>query len=116
MLERRRFLSGLATLPLVGGAVALIGRPTAAAVPVSDALLERYVGFLAHEHRAALTELLLRTTPSPDARLRIGKGQIPLHWMPDDPAAATLCSAPASGRAAVILSAAGLPIGRLANS
>lgn len=35
MLERRTFLRGLATLPLIGGGVTLIGRP-AAPVPLAD--------------------------------------------------------------------------------
>lgn len=39
---RRGFLRGLATLPLIGGGVTIIGHPTAAAVPVSDALLSAY--------------------------------------------------------------------------
>ncbi len=49
MADRRSFLRGLVTLPLVGGSVALIGQPTAAAVPVSDGLLRNYEAWLAWE-------------------------------------------------------------------
>ena len=72
MLERRSFLRGLASLPLIGGGVTLIGNPTAAAVPVTDALHARYTAWLAHEHRAAMKEHARRAalalwTPCPDA-------------------------------------------------
>ena len=49
MLERRAFLSSLVSLPLIGGGVTLIGQPTATAVPLSDALLANYEGWLAWE-------------------------------------------------------------------
>ena len=42
MSDRRAFLRGLATLPLIGGSVAILGKPTAAAVPVTDDLLRAY--------------------------------------------------------------------------
>ena len=41
-LPRRSFLRGLASLPLIGGGVALIGQPTAAAVPVTEKMLDAY--------------------------------------------------------------------------
>lgn len=47
--SRRGFLSGLATLPLIGGSVALIGAPSAVAEPVTDALLVNYESWLACE-------------------------------------------------------------------
>jgi hypothetical protein len=53
-LARRGFLRALAHLPLVGGAVSIIGAPTKAAVPVTEELKERYIAWLAHEHRRAL--------------------------------------------------------------
>ena len=46
MSDRRTFLRGLASLPLIGGGVTLIGNPTAAAVPVTDKLLSAYDGWL----------------------------------------------------------------------
>ena len=39
MADRRTCLRGLASLPLIGGGVALIGNPTAAAVPITGPLL-----------------------------------------------------------------------------
>ena len=49
---RRRFLAGLATLPLIGGSVALVGRPRAVAEPVTPALIEAYKTWLSTEHNA----------------------------------------------------------------
>lgn len=56
MSDRRTFLCGLASLPLIGGSVAILGQPTAAAIPVTDTLIERYQLLLAIEVREALTE------------------------------------------------------------
>lgn len=47
--SRRGFLSGLATLPLIGGSVALIGSPSAVAEPISARLLTDYETWLACE-------------------------------------------------------------------
>lgn len=55
--SRRGFLSGLAALPLIGGGVTLIGRPTATAVPVSRELLESYKAWLHYENRMLSYEL-----------------------------------------------------------
>ena len=57
MADRRAFLRGLASLPLIGGGVTLIGNPTAAAVPVSTDLLAAYDQFLFYERRFLLQEL-----------------------------------------------------------
>lgn len=54
--NRRGFLRGLVTLPLIGGGVTLIGNPTAAAVPVTPELMHRYCAWLAREHAQALIE------------------------------------------------------------
>lgn len=48
---RRGFLRGLVTLPLIGGGVTLIGNPTAAAEPITDALLDSYDAWLEYERR-----------------------------------------------------------------
>ncbi|MCJ2084338.1 hypothetical protein [Methylobacterium sp. J-090] len=48
---RRGFLRGLLTLPLIGGGVTIIGNPTAAAEPVTDALLDSYDAWLESERR-----------------------------------------------------------------
>lgn len=50
--SRRGFLSGLATLPLIGGSVALIGSPSAVAEPLNQRLLDAYDEFLDGERRA----------------------------------------------------------------
>lgn len=96
---RRGFLRGLVTLPLIGGGLTLIGQPTAAAVPVTDALHERYFTWLAHEHRAALRERTFRAalahwTPNPAnyeptalayaERMREQLGDF-VGWVPHDP-------------------------------
>ena len=49
--SRRGFLSGLATLPLIGGSVALIGSPTAAAAPVTGGTIATYIAWLDAERR-----------------------------------------------------------------
>lgn len=51
--DRRGFLRGLASLPLVGGSVALIGSPTAAAVQPSAGMVATYVAWLDAERRLA---------------------------------------------------------------
>ena len=57
LLPRRRFLSGLATLPLIGGAVSLLGQPPAAATPLSVDLLESYITWLHFEFQLLKAEL-----------------------------------------------------------
>lgn len=44
--NRRGFLRGLTTLPLIGGGVTLIGAPTAVASPVTTELLTNYETWL----------------------------------------------------------------------
>ena len=56
MADRRTFLRGLASLPLIGGGVTLIGNPTAAAVPVSNDLLASYDQWLFYERRFLVRE------------------------------------------------------------
>lgn len=48
--DRRGFLRQLASLPLVGGGVALIGQPSAVAEPVTEDLLYAYESWLSYEH------------------------------------------------------------------
>lgn len=54
---RRGFLRGLASLPLIGGGVALVGSPTAVDVEVSTALLANYATFLEGELRMLRYEI-----------------------------------------------------------
>jgi hypothetical protein len=49
--NRRDFLRGLTTLPLIGGGVTLIGAPSAVAEPVTDELLRSYDAWLDMERR-----------------------------------------------------------------
>lgn len=55
--ERRGFLRGLLALPLIGGAVSLIGAPTAVAEPASKQLLREYHDWLMYERFQVAQEL-----------------------------------------------------------
>ena len=89
---RRGFLRGVATLLLIGGAVTLIGRPTAVAEPFSPRVLERYIA--CPERFAADWEYARRCTP--------------LQWFPDAHDIERLVTATKpSTRAAAMLSAVG---------
>ena len=114
--DRRSFLSGLASLPQIGGGVTLIGNPTAAAVPVTDTLLERYGLFLAIEAREALIECRERRCAReghPDAAAVMREWTERCIFAPDNPWMRGLLDVGGrpSTRAAVVLSAAGVPIG-----
>jgi hypothetical protein len=101
MAERRGFLRGLVSLPLIGGGVTLIGRPSAVAVPVTTDLQDRYIAWLAHEHRQALCERYA------EQGVRIGR-LVPMFYFPAAPdIEAAVYAAPPSSRAAVVLSAVG---------
>jgi hypothetical protein len=54
--SRRGFLSGLVSLPLLGGGVTLIGSPSAVAEPASQSLMSEYVSWLAYEWSRASIE------------------------------------------------------------
>lgn len=72
MPDRRSFLQGLTTLPLIGGGVTLVGNPTAAAVPVTDSLLFSYNEWLFYERRLLCLEHMGGTAMEamvPDCRL-----------------------------------------------
>ena len=114
-IGRRGLLRGLATLPLIGGSVALIGNPTRADVPVTPELQERYIAWLANEHAAALFEHGVagyRSRPEMNRNWHEARVRVPLYWFPKAPdiermTAWTLPSA----RAAIVLSAVGCPLG-----
>ena len=57
MNDRRTFLRGLATLPLIGGSVALIGAPSAVAEPITVNLVENYKTWLDLEMRFLTYEM-----------------------------------------------------------
>lgn len=49
--DRRGFLRGLVSLPLIGGGVTLIGAPTAVAAPVTSDMLDSYDAWLFYKRR-----------------------------------------------------------------
>jgi hypothetical protein len=112
--NRRGFLRGLTTLPLIGGSVALIGNPAKAAVPITRELQERYIAWLANEHAAALFEL---HPPQPQyddfqrsmSDWHYARVRTPMYWFPEaqDIEASIARSRPPSTRAALVLSAVG---------
>lgn len=54
--SRRGFLRSLTSLPLIGGAVALIGAPSAVAAPITTDLLDAYSEWLFMERRLLCLE------------------------------------------------------------
>lgn len=98
--DRRGFLSGLATLPLIGGAVTILGQPTRAAEPVTRELLSSYNSWLALEQRHLLHEM---HGPGVCDYFEPNNAGYFYHWQPfgkpENPKPST--------RAAVVLSAVG---------
>lgn len=116
-MPRRGFLSGLASLPLIGGGVSLIGQPTAAAVPVTDELRWSYKEWLFMEHRMLSFELAGHDRQRGKEMERCFVGSIANGWhlqwaRPGDMMAGWDHAPQPSSRAAVILSAAGVPLSR----
>ena len=117
MSDRRSFLRGLVSLPLIGGGVTLIGNPTAAAVPVTMDLLHGYKTWLMYEHKMLSYELAGYDS---ERAKRIHGGFYLVHpaanwhfsWpMPEGSRLAGWPDAPQpSTRAAVVLSAVGCPL------
>jgi len=64
--NRRGFLFGLVSLPLIGGSVTLIGSPKAVAEPCTPPLLQGYSNWLAREYGETLIELAPFTHPDRD--------------------------------------------------
>jgi hypothetical protein len=67
--NRRGFLRGLVSLPLIGGGVTLIGSPSAVAEPVTPRLLREYHDWLMFERSEVIQEIEVggRTPFGPDA-------------------------------------------------
>ncbi|TXN67880.1 hypothetical protein [Methylobacterium sp. WL6] len=55
--DRRGFLRGLVSLPLIGGGVTLIGSPSAVAAPVTERLLREYHDWLMFERNELTREI-----------------------------------------------------------
>ena len=108
-LPRRGFLSGLAALPLIGGGVSLIGQPTAAAVPVTKHLLRTYEQWLGWERLKACNALygFDRATKAQSSFVPSGAAY---DWHFPGGRIWELRSGEAASRAAVMLSAAGVPL------
>ena len=71
---RRDFLRQLVTLPLIGGAVAIVGRPIGVAEPITRPMLVQYANWLYYERRIFCHELereedVLSCLNDPTARL-----------------------------------------------
>lgn len=119
--SRRGFLRDLATLPLVGGGVTLIGSPTAVAAPITESLLDSYDAWLEYERRWLQwdrnkgTEAIHRmhlpfVMQMYDAEHRPKGEPRPCDYIPAANAGAQfhgMGEAPASTRAALVLSAVG---------
>ena len=57
LMPRRGFLAGLARLPLIGGSVALVGRPRGVAESATPDMLEAYKTWLEYERRSLSWEM-----------------------------------------------------------
>ena len=117
LTDRRSFLRGLASLPLIGGGVTLIGQPTAAAVPVTPDLMHSYKSWLHMEHRMLSWEMagydIERSKVMERSFLHNSPGD-DFHWQWSHrgyQGQAGWRGAPQpSTRAAVVLSAVGVPL------
>lgn len=119
--SRRGFLSSLARLPLIGGGLALLGQPTAAATPVTLGLMRTYRDFLSRELLTVAAEIdMIRAPwrhfgPAAHEHWSLSDYRTFLDRIPgvtfvceDGPATRAVEAAPPSTRAAVVLAAAGV--------
>jgi hypothetical protein len=125
---RRGFLRGLASLPLIGGSVALFGAPVAAATPVTLALMQRYRDFLSRDLLTVCAEIDMLHSPwrhfgagaherwdLADYRTFVNRVGAVTFICEEGPATRVVAQSPPSTRAAVVLSAAGVPLPVSAN-
>lgn len=116
MSDRRAFLRGLASLPLLGGAVTLIGNPTAAATPITPELLNGYKAWLCFEHSMLCHEMVGYDVERAKLIRREFRSDHPAwnyhtQWPNPQGRLAGWETAPQpSTRAAVVLSAVGCPL------
>lgn len=106
--SRRGFLRGLATLPLIGGGVTLIGKPTGTAVPITGGMLATYTAWLHFELRAVASPVYAKAGDSVGNRLFIPCVNPGSDW--HDYANWDEERRRAQLRAPVILAAAGVPL------
>jgi hypothetical protein len=114
MDSRRGFLRSLAALPLIGGAVQIIGAPSAVDMPTTEGLLRWYQAFLSRENLATLAEIQLLRGYAPEfnlAQRASYEHRVPMCMVPPNAAADALVNETApSSRAALVLSAAGFRV------
>lgn len=103
IIQRRGFLRGLTTLPLVGGSVSMIGSPTRADVPITRDLLENYATWLDMERRWLAWERCGDDKSQFDMLYRTIWLECPVGSFHPD-------SGQPSARAAMVLSAVGCPL------
>ena len=112
-MPRRSFLSGLASLPLIGGSVALLGRPSGVAAPVTLDLMDAYKTWLDLEQRLIAAEIADHPTnvASYAGMTRTERFDFIERFVHMNNGAAKFHrydgTDPASGRAALVLSAVG---------
>ena len=110
--DRRGFLRGLVSLPLIGGGVTLLGAPSAVAEPVTVRLLREYHDWLMYERHELAREiqanprLVVNVNACWGAAWRWHRARGPLCLDSDGDAMGDGSSFP-SGRAALVMSAVG---------
>lgn len=106
--DRRGFLRGLVTLPLLGGGVTLIGQPTGVAEPATRRLLIGYSEWLRVERQLLHDEMF--PTADPEAREFLSEGGsswVDRFFVPPGPMSWRDLPQP-SARDALVLSAVGV--------
>ena len=105
--SRRGFLRGLASLPMIGGGVAIIGAPTAAAEPLTSELLTAYSTWLAFERHYLHAEYGQNACRRMDRFINMQTPASMYHWV--DYGEFDRSRERPSTRAAAVLAAVGCP-------